>query len=135
MIFDDAVQTLVRREASAEEIRVVARGLGFRRMQEAALEKVRYGLTTLDDVLRVVPFDRVTTLRCRNCRSELMPSFRCCPYCLETIAKVARREEVLEKLRPEKDLISRMRASTEASGLARFCFEALLPVLRVKMSG
>ena len=49
-------------------------------MQEYALERVREGLTTLEEVLRVVPFEPVTPC-CSSCGRELSPAFLFCPHC------------------------------------------------------
>jgi hypothetical protein len=64
-----------------EEIRNMARSGGMRLMQEDALEKVKMGLTTLEEVLRVVPFENIQAQRCRKCGKGLAPSFLFCPYC------------------------------------------------------
>ena len=50
---DDAVRELIVRRAPADEIRRVARTKGMRTMREDGLEKVRRGLTTEQEVLRV----------------------------------------------------------------------------------
>jgi Zn finger protein HypA/HybF involved in hydrogenase expression len=50
-------------------------------MQEYALDRVCEGLTTIDEVLRVVPFEPIRTIACPACRRELTPAFLFCPYC------------------------------------------------------
>ena len=64
-----------------EEIRNMARSGGMRLMQEDAMEKVKLGLTTLEEVLRVVPFENIQAQRCRTCGKALAPTFLFCPYC------------------------------------------------------
>jgi hypothetical protein len=64
-----------------EEIRNMARSGGMRLMQEEALEDVKQGVTTLEEVFRVVPFENIQALRCRTCGKALAPSFLFCPYC------------------------------------------------------
>jgi rRNA maturation endonuclease Nob1 len=51
-------------------------------MQEDALQKVKLGITTIDEVLRVVPFEQQSAVsRCRGCGKALAPAFLFCPYC------------------------------------------------------
>lgn len=52
-------------------------------MHEYALERVLQGLTTLEEVQRVVPLEQVSALHCSSCFRELSPSFAFCPYCGE----------------------------------------------------
>jgi type IV pilus assembly protein PilB len=78
---DDQLRAALRSTTRDEEMRNLARSGGMRIMQEDALEKVKSGITTIEEVLRVVPFENVSSLRCRNCGKGLAPSFLFCPYC------------------------------------------------------
>jgi len=78
---DDAIRNLMRSGARVEEIRAVARGNGFRTMQEDALDKIQAGVTTLDEVLRVVTLDPSPRLLCPGCAREQFPAFLYCPFC------------------------------------------------------
>ena len=79
--FDEQIRGSVRSQFKDEEIRNLARSGGMKLMQEDALEKVRQGVTTLDEVLRVVPFEQAQVVRCRSCGKALAPAFLFCPYC------------------------------------------------------
>ena len=46
---------------TSDEIRTLARHSGMKLMQEYALEHIRDGLTTLEEVQRVVPFAPINT--------------------------------------------------------------------------
>ena len=81
LTMDEQIRSAVRSGARDEEIRNMARSGGMRLMQEDALEKVKQGVTTLEEVLRVVPFDTAIGVRCRNCGKALAPAFLFCPYC------------------------------------------------------
>jgi len=83
---DDAIRAAIRTGGRNDEIRTLARSNGMRLMQEYALERVREGLTTLDEVLRVVPFEKIHSKQCTLCRHELSPAFNFCPYCGERAA-------------------------------------------------
>lgn len=81
LVLDEQMRAAIRSGMRDEEIRNMARSGGMRLMQEDAMEKVKMGLTTLDEVLRVVPFENVQAQRCRTCGKGLAPTFLFCPYC------------------------------------------------------
>jgi hypothetical protein len=72
---------MIRSDARPDQIRTLVRAKGMRTMREDALEKVREGLTTLDEILRVVPAEECAALRCAECSRELAQVFLFCPYC------------------------------------------------------
>jgi type IV pilus assembly protein PilB len=78
---DDSIRPIIRANGSVEQIRAVARMNGMRLMQEDALEKVRTGVTTLEEVLRVVPMENATHSECLQCKSRILPTFNYCPAC------------------------------------------------------
>jgi bacterioferritin-associated ferredoxin len=79
--FDEQICAAIQRGAPIEEIRGLARGVGFRTMQEDAVDKVRQGWTSLDEVLRLVPFDTSAGARCCTCSRDSSPGFPYCPFC------------------------------------------------------
>src|SRR5437899_891473 len=81
LVFDDSLRIAVRSGFKNDEIRSLARAAGMKMMQEYALEKVRLGLTTLDEVQRVVPFEPIAKSGCAGCGRELLAAFMFCPYC------------------------------------------------------
>jgi type IV pilus assembly protein PilB len=56
--FTDRIRDLVAQHARASEIRAAAWGAGTRFLMEDALAKVRQGLTTIEEILRVIRIDR-----------------------------------------------------------------------------
>jgi type II secretory ATPase GspE/PulE/Tfp pilus assembly ATPase PilB-like protein len=78
---NEPIRALVRTGGNTEQIREAARANGMRLMQEDALEKLRAGVTTLGEILRVVPVEKVSQVECPNCNQHLLPSFRYCPHC------------------------------------------------------
>ena len=81
LMLDEQIRASLRATFRDEEIRNLARSGGMRLMQEDALEKVQKGITTLEEVLRVVPFEGSQVTRCRVCGKPLAPAFLFCPYC------------------------------------------------------
>jgi len=80
LMFDEQLRAHVRGGVRDDEMRNLARSAGLRLMQEDAVEKVRRGITTLDEITRVMPFGRHTATRCA-CGRLLAPNFVFCPYC------------------------------------------------------
>ena len=81
LMLDEQIRSAIRCGAQDEELRNLARSGGMHLMQEDALEKVKQGITTMEEVLRVVPFDNSVAVRCRNCGRALVPAFMFCPSC------------------------------------------------------
>lgn len=81
LVFNDAIRSAVRDGARNDEMRNLARSTGMKLMQEYALERVKEGLTTIEEISRVIPFERIPSLVCEHCHRELQPSFSYCPYC------------------------------------------------------
>jgi len=81
LVLDESVRNLIRSDARPEQIRIHARAHGMRTTFEDALDKVRAGVTTLAEVLRVVSFEEFSAARCAKCSRELTHTFLFCPYC------------------------------------------------------
>jgi type IV pilus assembly protein PilB len=81
LVIGDQLRSAIRGNTHGQDMRFLARSAGLKTMAEDAIEKVRAGLTSLDEVLRVVPFDQSNTSACRECQSPLAPNFQFCPYC------------------------------------------------------
>jgi type II secretory ATPase GspE/PulE/Tfp pilus assembly ATPase PilB-like protein len=82
LVVDAMIRDAVHSQARPEEIRRMLRKVGFRSMQEDAMEKVAEGVTTLEEVLRVVPVDVAEEYEnCTECGRELTPGHNFCPYC------------------------------------------------------
>jgi type II secretory ATPase GspE/PulE/Tfp pilus assembly ATPase PilB-like protein len=80
-VIDDEIRTLIRTDARPDHIRIMARSKGMRTMQEDALDRVKAGLTTFDEILRVISFEDFRGARCSNCSREMPEMFLFCPYC------------------------------------------------------
>jgi type IV pilus assembly protein PilB len=78
---DDSIRSILSGAYKPELVRTAARAAGMRRMQEDALEKLQAGVTTLEEIIRVVPMEALATTGCERCGHELPPAYRFCPYC------------------------------------------------------
>ena len=81
LLFNDQIRSLVRSNAPPGKVRNAIRSSGIRSFQEEALEKVRMGLTSLEEVFRVIAFNPDVPAGCRVCKRQLSPDFLLCPYC------------------------------------------------------
>ena len=81
LAIDDAVRSVLRGGYKPDLVRTAARAAGMRRMQDDAIDKLQAGVTTLDEVLRVIPMEASATSPCGHCGHELPPEYRFCPYC------------------------------------------------------
>ena len=81
LVVDEPVREVLRGTFKPDLIRNAARANGMHRMQEDALEKLHMGITTLDEVLRVVPIEVAATAECERCGHQILPKFRFCPSC------------------------------------------------------
>jgi len=78
---DGLIRDAVFAGSRSEEICDIARRSGFRTLQEDALDKVKKGLTTLQEIRREVPAGNAKTNRCASCEREVSPTSRYCSYC------------------------------------------------------
>jgi type IV pilus assembly protein PilB len=76
------LKELINRKASEVELRKTAGLAGTRFLLEDAMEKVRQGITTLEEVLRVIQLQEEEIARCPKCNSFINLDFSTCPYCL-----------------------------------------------------
>jgi type IV pilus assembly protein PilB len=81
LALDDPIRAAIREGGHNDEIRGLAQDSGMKLMQEYALEHVRAGITTLEEVQRVVPFAQLYALQCTSCHRELSSGFQYCPHC------------------------------------------------------
>src|SRR6202158_636126 len=78
---DESIRSILRGSFKPDLLRNAARASGMRRMQEDALEKLRLGMTSLDEIQRVVLFEALAPAECTMCGREILATFLFCPYC------------------------------------------------------
>jgi type IV pilus assembly protein PilB len=81
LVFDDAIREAVRAEEKGDQLRVLAQAMGMKLMQEDALDKIRSGITSIDEVARVVPIQTASSAMCQICLGRTSRSFAFCPHC------------------------------------------------------
>jgi type IV pilus assembly protein PilB len=78
------IRRLINDKASEAEIRNQARQSGLILLREDALAKIKAGLTSPDEVLRVVQVDE-TEVPCPHCGAIIEADFATCPYCAHSL--------------------------------------------------
>ncbi len=82
----NAVRKLINDRASEAEIRYAARQSGMTLLREDALEKIKAGITSPDEVLRVVQVDE-SEIPCPACKAIIEADFATCPYCRTSLKR------------------------------------------------
>ena len=81
LVIGPAVRSLILRRAPADAIRRAAREAGMTTLTADAWQKVRTGLTTVEEVRPLLALLDAESERCPNCRAEIRPAFGWCPDC------------------------------------------------------
>ena len=76
-----ALREQITAQVSEVSLNYAIRAAGVQGLRDSGLNKVRQGLTTLEEVLRVTQMERREVLRCSSCRQEVDAGFLVCPYC------------------------------------------------------
>jgi CheY-like chemotaxis protein/RNA polymerase subunit RPABC4/transcription elongation factor Spt4 len=76
----NAIKKLINDRASEADMRMAARQAGMVPLREDALAKIRAGVTSPDEVLRVVQVDE-NEIPCPGCKALIEADFTTCPYC------------------------------------------------------
>jgi type IV pilus assembly protein PilB len=82
LMFNDVVREAIRGGQTSEDLRGIMRGMGMRLMQEDALTKIQEGITSVEEVVRVVPVQTVDVCKvCSHCNNKIVRSVKFCPHC------------------------------------------------------
>ncbi len=77
------IRELISSGATDEEIRIASATLGMTSMEDDGLLKVKSGLTTSEELERVVEKEDVFKSACPTCQRSIRIDFLICPYCSE----------------------------------------------------
>ncbi|MEJ2040194.1 MAG: ATPase, T2SS/T4P/T4SS family, partial [Desulfosarcinaceae bacterium] len=81
ILVDSEIRRLIRTNASEAELIRTARQSGMTTLLEDAIAKVEAGMTTCDEILRVLGPQNAFELPCEKCGAILEERLRFCPYC------------------------------------------------------
>ncbi|HZR45276.1 MAG TPA: ATPase, T2SS/T4P/T4SS family [Candidatus Manganitrophaceae bacterium] len=75
------LKELISTGAADQELRAAGRVTGMTSMEEDGVKKAAQGMTTLDEVTRVVEMEEVFKSSCPRCARPIHIDFLICPYC------------------------------------------------------
>ena len=81
MAVTDQLRRLIAQRGSEAQLREAALAAGMLSLGEDGLQKVRAGVTTPDELLRVVTEVRATRTTCAGCGAGVSADFQACPAC------------------------------------------------------
>ncbi len=82
------VAEAISQKATEAWLLKVGRAAGMRLLVEDAKLKIKRGITTVEEVLRVVHFRDAVPMPCPQCKALVQPNFPVCPYCLATLRRL-----------------------------------------------
>jgi len=80
------IKDLINVKASEEKMARMAKSQGTKFLLDDALDKVRLGLTTLEEVTRVIQYKSDVFMLCPVCNNKINPDFILCPYCFSNFS-------------------------------------------------
>jgi CheY-like chemotaxis protein/RNA polymerase subunit RPABC4/transcription elongation factor Spt4 len=80
----NAIRKLINDRGSEADLRFAARQAGMVPLREDAVAKIKAGITSPDEVLRVVQVDE-NEVPCPGCRALIEADFATCPYCRRSL--------------------------------------------------
>lgn len=78
---DGELKNMIHRDATETELLKAARWGGMTTLLEDAIDKVKAGITTCDEVLRVLGPQNTLEIPCTQCGAHLEERFQFCPFC------------------------------------------------------
>jgi type IV pilus assembly protein PilB len=94
LVLNEALRSAIRNGVQDKEICALARNQGMRLLHEDGMSKVRMGLTTIEEISRVVGFAEDTSIRCTSCSKVLPADFRYCSGCGSTVPSASDRQQL-----------------------------------------
>lgn len=80
-IMDDQLRHIISTNYKESEILKCAKASGMRTLLEVCIEKVKMGITTLEELVRVIGPPVVLERKCNQCKKLIDINFTYCPYC------------------------------------------------------
>ncbi|HXR09731.1 MAG TPA: hypothetical protein VN792_03085, partial [Candidatus Acidoferrales bacterium] len=79
--FDETIREAIRSGASLDEIRGHVATMGMKTMQDDAMDRILEGITSVEEVARVVPVQSLGSAECPACSQRISRTFKFCPRC------------------------------------------------------
>ena len=88
LVMDSRIRDLILKGATEEDLRLAAQESGMRGLVEDGLDKAKAGLTTLDELVRVLEVAQHAATSCPGCGRPLNSEYRFCPYCRAVMRRI-----------------------------------------------
>jgi len=88
LLMDSRIRDLILRGSTEEDIRLAAQEAGMQNLVENGLAKAKAGVTTIDELVRVLEVSEHVATSCPGCGRHLNSEYRHCPYCRTVLRRV-----------------------------------------------
>ena len=85
---DAEIKRMIHQDATEPELLHAARLTGMTTLLEDAVQKIRQGITTCDEVLRVFGPQNTTQISCVHCSALMEQRYPFCPYCGKALVRL-----------------------------------------------
>lgn len=84
------IKAMIHKNVSESELIQAAKWYGMRTLLEDGIDKIRQGITTCDEIIRVLGPQHDGLINCPSCDARLHEKFSFCPFCAYPIASRCR---------------------------------------------
>jgi type IV pilus assembly protein PilB len=88
LVLNSKIRDLILQGATEEDLRLAAQETGMRGLVEDGLDKAKAGVTTLDELVRVLEVAEHAATSCHGCGRPLNSEYRFCPFCRAVVRRV-----------------------------------------------
>ena len=88
LVMDSRIRDLIVRGATEEDIRLTAQEAGMHSLVEDGLEKAKAGVTTIEELVRVLEVAEYVATSCPGCGRVLNSEYRFCPFCSAALRRL-----------------------------------------------
>lgn len=90
LVFSQRIREYISREATEATIRQLALSEGMKLLVHAGRDKILAGVTSVEEVLRVIQTDESAGTMCSECGEVISPDFASCPACGTRLIEMCR---------------------------------------------
>lgn len=88
LVMNSRLRDLILKQATEEDIRLASQESGMNSLMQDGLSKAQAGLTTLDELNRVLEVSEHAATSCPGCARPINSEYRHCPYCRTILRRV-----------------------------------------------
>jgi type IV pilus assembly protein PilB len=88
LVMNPRIRDLILRQSTEEDIRLAAQESGMRHLVQDGLDKAKQGVTTVEELGRVLEVSEHASISCPGCGRLLNSEYRFCPTCRATLRRV-----------------------------------------------